>query len=106
MCPIKSKCTDLFVAGVICFNCTFGFMCEYKKNRFADTFSNEVPREKYFPQATKDSITVVASSSSPLTPPGNSLLTRIEPDPVIKGNQLHYFTFRLVSGDEKEEKGK
>jgi hypothetical protein len=50
--------------GVICVNCALGLMCDHKKNHNAEIFSNEVPKEGYFPQRTKDLVTVVASSGT------------------------------------------
>jgi len=105
MCPMIKKCGDLFVAGVICFYCTLGFRCEHKKNEFAEVFSHEVPRDEYIPQPTKESVTVVASASNPLTSAGGTLLITTKPDPIIKGNQLHYFSIKLTS-DEKEKSPK
>lgn len=103
MCPMKSKCAQLFVAGVICANCTLGFMCEHKKNELAEAFINEVPRETYCPEPTKEFVTVVASSGSSIQTPSGASLIKIQPDPIIEGNQLHYFTFKLTPGEEESE---
>lgn len=102
MCPMQTKCAGVFVAGVFCFYCTLGFKCQYKENEFAETFLHGEPRYGYIPEPTKDSVTVVASGSNIQTPSG-AYLVKTQADPIIEGNQLHYFNFKLTSGGKEEE---
>ncbi len=90
MCPFREKCIKAFVAGIVAGSliiesCNSGFHCDYIS-------PHENPKPKYFSQATKDSFTIVASSSGYLQDVGESFIVELGGhDSERPGNTIYFF---------------